>query len=354
MLIKLENKICKLTIIIDKFILIFMSILITGAGGTVGIELIRSFAKKKTPPKIIAIDRCEHALMRLLALQKNIEYDFEIKYVDLCKSESGILENLNNVETVIHCAAMKSVQIGYLFPEELATQNILAFANLKQVAIKSGVKKVLLCSTDKAASPTSVMGSSKLLLERICSVSSNEVTKFASIRFGNILNSSGSVIPTMLNSVKEKGKIYITDKDMTRYILTKDDFLELVFFALENMKGGEVFIPVCKSMNILDLSSVVKEIASKIFGISENDIEIVFGNNKYNESIHEKMASDYEYDNVYRINDRFFKIDQNAAQNEISNFKCSKQDLLYLSSSGNEILEKNELKEILLKNMNLL
>lgn len=211
-------------------------IAITGAGGTVGMSLTKYFLKINPEAEIRAIERSETAVFQLIDLAKE-NINLKVFLVDLINYPDAE-EALRGSNVIIHCAALKHVVVGFSFSEELARQNVNCFCNIVKIAKKYKVGKVLLCSTDKSSTPTSVMGASKLLLEKIAHFSSDEFSKFSSIRFGNILNSSGSIIPRVMTKLTNGERVDINHKDMTRYVIIEDDFLNLISYSLDNMQGG--------------------------------------------------------------------------------------------------------------------
>lgn len=264
-------------------------IIITGAGGTVGMSLVKFFLKTHPSTEIRAIERSEIAASQLIDLardNKNLKV-FLADLINYPKTE----DIMAGSHTVIHCAALKHVRVGSLFPDELARQNVNCFCNVASAAKKHKIRKVLLCSSDKASTPTSVMGASKLLLEKIACFSSDSSTKFATVRFGNILNSSGSIIPKIISRLASGETICLNHKDMTRYILTESEFLNLIDFSLVNMQGGEIFIPKARSVKISDLVEILIEKYYREISMDRKDVQVSVLGNPYVENINERMLN---------------------------------------------------------------
>lgn len=311
-------------------------IVITGAGGTVGYRLVKYFLSFNNI-EIRAIDKSEIAIASLLDLNEGEKLKTYLLDINNINDLGNIIKNSS---IIIHCAALKHLRTGVIFPEELATQNILNFCNIVKMAKKYKVKKVLLCSTDKAATPTSVMGASKLLMERILHFSSNCDTKFAAVRFGNIVNSSGSIIPKIIFQLSAKKEVRITNRKMTRYLMLENDFLDLIRYALDNMKGGEIFIPDTVSVNIGDLADVVIELYCKKNKKSKQDIKVINVGNIYEENIHERMINENEIENI-SISGNYFILHKKNKK------KCSQKTGRVLLNSAYNTLKYTEIKKIL-------
>lgn len=318
-------------------------ITITGAGGTVGMSLTKYFLNTNADIEVRAIERSEEAVSRLIDIATRNK-NLKIFLTDLI-NYADIEEILSGSNVIVHCAALKHVTVGSMFPEVLAYQNVSCFCNIVRAAKKHKVDKIILCSTDKSSTPTSVMGTSKLLLEKIACFSSNRFSKFAAVRFGNILNSSGSIIPRIISNLKNNEKININHKNMTRYILTENDFQNLITHALNNMRGGEVFIPNVKSLKIYDLITNLIELFCEKYNLSSDKIATKILKNPYNENVNERMVNFDEFKYLHKSGDYF--VLKQTRRNKIIN----KQDDHYshlLSSSENN-LSKEEIKILLNK-----
>lgn len=314
-------------------------ITITGAGGTVGMRLVKFLLDNNYADEIRAIDRSETAISQLIDLGR-YEKKLQVYLLDLL-NYSGLEEALKDSECVIHCAAMKHVSVGTVFPEELAFQNVSCFFNLVKASKKIKVRKVILCSTDKSSKPTSVMGASKLLLERVVNFSSNENTKFSTVRFGNILNSSGSIIPKIVSKLRNMEIIDINHKDMTRYMLKEEEFLSLLMFAIDNMSGGEIFIPNVRSMKICDLVDVLVDVYCENNMIDKRKIKLRILDNPYRENIDERMVNSEEI--------KFIRMDNNVfiLSSVENNNTERRRNFLGLLSSSRNIINKKELKKLI-------
>jgi UDP-N-acetylglucosamine 4,6-dehydratase (inverting) len=206
---------------------------------------------------------------------------------------------LHGVDFVVHAAALKQVDTGEYNPMEFVNTNILGSQNVIEAAIDTGVKKVVALSTDKASSPINLYGATKLTADKLFVAANNYSftygTIFSVVRYGNVMGSRGSVIPFFM-SLARAGVLPITDSRMTRFMITLEQGVELVWHAFEDMHGGEIYVKKIPSMTILDIAKAVAPQAEyKIIGIRPG------------EKIHEQMIGledaphTYEYDDYYKI-----------------------------------------------------
>ena len=216
------------------------------------------------PKKIIIFSRDEFKQFHLAEKLKHHKNFNKIRFfLGDVRDYERLLIAFKNVDFVIHAAALKYVDIAEYNPIEFVKTNILGSQNISLAAIETGVKKVMLLSTDKAVNPVNLYGSTKLVAEKLISASNNyttkEKTKLSVVRYGNVFNSRGSVIPKFL-SLKERNKnLPVTDKNMTRFFLTVQDSIKFVINSLDIMQGGEIFIPKCKTIKIIDLAKAISK-----------------------------------------------------------------------------------------------
>ena len=271
-------------------------ILITGGGGSIGSEIARQVIKFY-PKKLIILDICENSVSRLLD-------ELRIKYSSITEVEATIgsildinkLENvflLNKPDVVFHAAAYKHVPLMEANPEEAVKNNVLGTLNTAQAADKYKVKKFVLISTAKAVNPTSIMGATKRIAEMIIqSMNKNSETQFAAVRFGNVLESNGSVIPLFKKQIEAGGPVTITHPDMKRYFMTIPEAAKLVIQAGALGRGGEIFI--------LDMGEIVKimDLAKDLIRLSGltpgEDIKIVISGLRPGEKMYEELMLNKE------------------------------------------------------------
>jgi FlaA1/EpsC-like NDP-sugar epimerase len=220
------------------------SILVTGAGGSIGSELVRQIVELG-PKRIVGIDISEEAIWRLRGDFENVEAEIHLSVCSvLDRVKLSKLMQVHEVDVVYHAAAYKHVPILEENPLEGIRTNFFGTLSCAKAAIESGVSKFVLISTDKAVAPTSVLGASKQLAERLVAKfsSDGEQSKFITVRFGNVLGSSGSVIPTFDRQIRRGGPVTLTDPNVTRYFMTIQEACQLVIQASSLGKGGEIFV----------------------------------------------------------------------------------------------------------------
>ena len=215
------------------------------------------------------------------------EYPFVRYFIGDVRDKERLTSALNNIDYVIHCAALKQVPTAEYNPLEYIKTNVIGAQNVIEACLSQrSIKKVIALSTDKAANPINLYGATKLTSDKLFIAANNyrgsKNIKFSVARYGNVAGSRGSVIPFFLNH-KSKGFLPITDKRMTRFTITLDQSVEFVFFCLKKMWGGEVFVPKIPSYKILDLAKAVSPKSRiKFIGIRPG------------EKIHEEMISSSE------------------------------------------------------------
>jgi FlaA1/EpsC-like NDP-sugar epimerase len=271
------------------------TILITGAAGSIGSEIVRQVIKF-SPKKIVLVDQAESPL-----------YDIEMELHDKYTSQEYevVMGNIRNYERmenifrtfrpeiVFHAAAYKHVPMMENNPSESVYTNVLGSKILADLSVKYAVEKFVMVSTDKAVNPTNVMGASKRIAEiYIQSLSKNSSTKFITTRFGNVLGSNGSVIPRFRQQIENGGPITITHPDITRFFMTIPEACQLVLEAGAMGKGGEIFIfDMGKSVKIVDLAKKM----IKLSGLTlDKDISIVFTGLRPGEKLYEELLTNEE------------------------------------------------------------
>ena len=238
--------------------------------------------------------------------------------------------------------AMKHVPLCEFNPFDAVKTNIIGTENVLDVAIDKKVEKVIFVSTDKAVNPINVMGASKLLAERL-TLSANyyagaQNTVFSCVRFGNVLNSRGSVIPVFKNQIKNGGPVKITDKNMTRFIMAIPEAVKLILKAGEQAKGEEIFILKMQAANIMDLAEVVIEEVTKQHGYDPHEIEIEIIGKRIEEKLYEELMTPDE--SLYAVDDgELYILNSNSEENLDNSFKYNSDTVT--------LLTKNEIKELI-------
>lgn len=271
------------------------AVLITGAAGTVGREIVSQLVAHQ-PRAVIGIDNNESAVFFL-------QHEFaDHENVALTLADIGdvncLAAMMEAVDIVIHTAALKHVGLCERAPGAAIQTNILGTQNVIQAALAAGVERVLFTSSDKAVNPTNVMGTSKLMAERLMTAANAQSrrgrTIFASSRFGNVLGSRGSVIPLFRQQIAAGGPVTLTDPRMTRFVMTLTEAVALVREVLFLAKGGEVFVtkmPVCR---IEDLAVIMIEELAPLYGHNPKDIRIRITGSRPGEKLYEELTNEEE------------------------------------------------------------
>ena len=272
-------------------------ILVTGGTGSFGNKFIPMTLAKYNPKKIIVFSRDE---MKQWEMAKKYQGDSRVRFfIGDVRDKDRLYRALDGVDYVVHAAATKIVPTAEYNPFECVKTNIIGAMNLIDACIDKGVTRVVALSTDKASSPINLYGATKLASDKLF-VSGNAYagehdTRFSVVRYGNVMGSRGSVIP-FFQSLKGNKKIPITDPTMTRFMISLEQGVELVWHAFEDMFGGEIYVKKIPSMNIIELANVVAPSAEhEIIGI------------RLGEKLHEQMigeedsASTYEYKEHFKI-----------------------------------------------------
>ena len=272
-------------------------ILVTGGTGSFGNTFIPMTLKTYNPKKIIIYSRDE---MKQWDMSRKYLNDSRVKFVigDV-RDKERLSRCLDGVDYVVHAAATKIVPTAEYNPFECVKTNVNGAMNVIEACIDKGIKKVVALSTDKASNPINLYGATKLASDKLFiaanSFSNSHNTCFSVVRYGNVMGSRGSVIPFFISQIS-KGELPITDEKMTRFMITLEDGVKLVWHAFEDMLGGEIYVKKIPSMRIKDIAfAVAPKLGQRIIGIRPG------------EKIHEQMigyedaAHTYEYKEHYKI-----------------------------------------------------
>lgn len=273
------------------------TILVTGGTGSFGHTFVPMTLKKYNPKKLIILSRDE---MKQWEMAKLYQGDPRVRFfIGDVRDKDRLYRALDGVDYVVHAAATKIVPTAEYNPFECVKTNINGAMNLIDACIDKGVKKVVALSTDKASSPVNLYGATKLASDKLFvagnAYSGEHGTRFSVVRYGNVMGSRGSVIPYFL-SIKDSGVLTITDPRMTRFMISLEQGVELVWHAFEDMVGGEIYVKKIPSMTMPDVATAVSATAEqKIIGIRPG------------EKLHEQMISaedsfhTYEYPEHFKI-----------------------------------------------------
>lgn len=264
------------------------TILITGATGTIGGGILKYLIHNfyEVIKEIRILSRDEYKLARLMGELR--EYRKVSPKLGDIRDSRTIRNYTRGVDIVIHSAALKRVEFGEYYPYELVKTNIVGTKNIVDACIENKVEKAVMISTDKAVEPSSTYGATKLCAERIFIAGnvderSNFRTRFSVIRFGNVINSRGSIFEVIKEKKLNNEPVYITDKNMTRFWITIEEVSRFVTRSICIMEGGEIFIPKMQATRVIDLVRIMYPSG-----------KIIESEPRPGEKIHEKLISDYE------------------------------------------------------------
>lgn len=315
------------------------SILVTGGTGSFGHHFVAMLLEKYNPKRVIILSRDEMKQWEMAKLYKD---DPRIRFfIGDVRDRDRLYRALDGVDYVVHAAATKIVPTAEYNPFECVKTNINGAMNLIDACIDKGVKKVVALSTDKASSPINLYGATKLASDKLFvagnSYAGAHETRFAVVRYGNVMGSRGSVIPFFM-SIRDSGVLPITDPRMTRFMITLEEGVNLVWRAFEDMEGGEIYVKKIPSMKVTDIARVVAPDAShEVIGIRPG------------EKLHEQMigAEDsyytYEYEGHYKILPAIHNWSNDA--NRIKDGRKVEEGFVYSSDNNQEWMSGKDLQE---------
>lgn len=287
------------------------SILVTGACGTVGTELVKQLLSDGdyAPKELIGLDNHESELFFLD--QKYLNDSRAHFYVTDIRDKDELVNKMRGVDIVFHAAALKHVILCERSPEQAVQTNIHGVQNVIAAANANNVEMVIFTSSDKAVNPTNVMGTSKLMGERLMTAANSSKRGkgpiFTSTRFGNVLGSNGSVIPIFHNQISQGGPVTLTDKEMTRFVMSIQESVRLVLDSAEQAKGGEVFVTKMPVVRIEDLAIAMIEELAPLHGKNPDDIKITEIGTKPGEKLYEELMSPEETRRTVEL-EQFFSV----------------------------------------------
>ena len=245
------------------------TVLITGGTGSFGKKMTQTLLAEKNPKKVIIFSRDElkqHEMRVAGYTDPRLRY-----FIGDVRDRERLVRAMHGVDIVIHAAALKQVPACEYNPMEAIKTNILGSSNVIEAALDAGVGKVLALSTDKAVSPANLYGGTKLVAEKLFiqsnAYAAGTATRYACVRYGNVVGSRGSIVPLFLK-LRASGKITVTDERMTRFWLSLEQGVHFVIHCIEQMEGGEVFVPKIPSTKVIDLAkAIAPEAEIEIIGI---------------------------------------------------------------------------------------
>ncbi|MER6017212.1 UDP-N-acetylglucosamine 4,6-dehydratase (inverting) [Streptomyces anulatus] len=272
------------------------TLMVTGATGSFGRALIRHVLDHHRPVRVVAYSRDE---LKQYEARRHFDDDPRLRWVIGDVRDRGrLLSAMRGVDHVVHAAALKQVDTGESNPSEFVRTNVLGSQNVVDAAAEAGVRKVVALSTDKACRPINLYGATKLVADKLFIAANlqtaHQDTRFAVVRYGNVLGSRGSVVPFFRETGRAGKSLPITDKRMTRFWLGLDEAIRFVVESLDLMQGGELFVPRIPSMRIVDLAeAVVPDALMHEVGLRPG------------EKLHEEMIHPDDAANVVRLGDRY-------------------------------------------------
>jgi len=320
------------------------NIFLTGGTGSFGNTFVPMTLERYNPKRIVIYSRDE---MKQWDMAQKFEGDKRIQFIigDV-RDKDRLLRCLDGIDYVVHAAATKIVPTAEYNPFECIKTNINGAMNLVDACLERGVKKVVALSTDKASNPINLYGATKLASDKLFvaanSNTNQDQTTFSVVRYGNVMGSRGSVIP-FFRKLKGNGELPITDPRMTRFMITLEDGVKLVWKAFEDMLGGEIYVKKIPSMIIGDIARAVDSDAKQIIiGIRPG------------EKIHEQMIGiedathTFEYDGHYKILPAIH--DWSSDPLRIKDGKCVPNDFTYSSDNNSEWMSVEDLKQWIVNN----
>ena len=321
------------------------SILITGGTGSFGYSFVPSTLKKYNPKRLVIFSRDE---MKQWEMAKHFKDDPRVRFfIGDVRDKDRLHRALHNIDFVVHAAATKIVPTAEYNPFECIKTNVNGAMNLIDACIDQDVKRVVALSTDKASSPINLYGATKLASDKLFTASSQSYasghkTCFSVVRYGNVMGSRGSIIPFFI-SLKDKGILPITDERMTRFMISLDQGVELVWHAFDDMCGAEIYVKKIPSIKITDIAkAIAPEAKHEIIGIRPG------------EKTHEQMIgkddnySTYEYSSYYKILPQINNWAKDSSR--IKDGIKVPEDFIYSSDSNQDWMTKADLKAWIDKN----
>lgn len=314
------------------------TILVTGGTGSFGNAFIPMTLNRYNPKKIIVFSRDE---MKQWEMQQKFKDDDRVRFfIGDVREKERLQRALSGVDFVVHAAATKIIPTAEYNPFECIKTNIMGGVNVIDASLDSGVKRVVALSTDKASSPINLYGATKLASDKLFvaanSYSGSTGTRFSVVRYGNVMGSRGSVIPFFM-SIGEGEDIPITDERMTRFMITLEQGVELVWRAFEDMVGGEIYVKKIPSMNVVDIAKTIAPMSKRsVVGI------------RAGEKLHEQMIGvedapfTFEYPEYFKILPAIYSWDKDEAR--IKGGKKVNPEFIYASNTNDEWMTQDDLR----------
>ena len=319
------------------------TLLITGGTGSFGNAVIRKFLNTDIKEiRIFSRDEKKQDDMRVSYRSGKLKY-----YIGNVREHESLDPAMHGVDYIFHAAALKQVPSCEFFPMEAVKTNIIGTENVLTAAIRHNAKKVIVLSTDKAVYPINAMGMSKALMEKVMTAKSRIVEKdeiiLCGTRYGNVIASRGSVIPLFVEQIKAGHSLTVTDPNMTRFIMSLENAVDLVLFAFQNANAGDIFVQKAPACTIYDLAVAVKELFS-----ATNEIKII--GTRHGEKLFETLLNREEMANAQDLGD-YYRIPIDARDLNYDKYFVEGEQQISdkedYTSSNTRRLNVEEIKEIL-------
>ena len=329
------------------------TVLITGGTGSLGQALTKRLLENNVK-SVRIFSRNEN---KQIEMENNIKDDRIRFFLGDIRDSQRLTKAVEDVDLVFHAAALKHVPKIEYNPFEAIKTNVVGSQNVIDACLTNNVEKVICVGTDKAVSPLNTYGATKLLMEKLFVSANNYLskekykTKFYAVRYGNVLGSSGSVIPLFIKQIKSKQKITITEPNMTRFSISMNDALDFIIKTTELSQGSEVFVPKLRAYSIIDIKNAVES----LLGTSGEEIIGIRPGEKLNEILinEDEMRYCWEYNDVYLLANPLYSLFNDDAIKERYNGIAKKNDSGSYSSEKVEKIPIDELKEIIKDNFSL-
>lgn len=320
-------------------------LLITGGTGSFGNAVLRRFLHTKIKEiRVFSRDEKKQEDMRIELNNAKVKF-----YIGDVRSYDSVHSAMQGVDYVFHAAALKQVPSCEFYPMEAVRTNVLGAENTLNAALACGVKKVITLSTDKAVYPINAMGISKAMMEKLmvakARTTSEQKTIFSGTRYGNVMASRGSVIPLFVKQIKEGKPLTVTDPNMTRFLMSLDDAVDLVLYAFSNAHQGEIFVQKAPASTIIDLAIAVKELIN-----ADNEIKII--GTRHGEKLYETLLTREELAKAEDMGDYYRILPDDRDLNYGKYFTEGQEQVSLLNdynSHNTRRLTVPEIKELLLK-----
>ena len=321
------------------------SVLVTGGSGSIGSEIVVQ-ALRQDARRVVVFSRDEvkHFMMRKRFSDERLQT--VVGDVRDLRSTEQIFVNFD-IDLIYHAAAMKHVVMCEDFPMESVRTNVLGTQNVVDLALKYQVPRMITISTDKAAYPSNVMGACKFIAERMAT-NANRLSKagqvFSCVRFGNVANSRGSVIPVFVEDLLNRRPLQVSDRDVTRFVMAISDAVKLVIGATEIAQGGEIFILKMKAFKLGDLVDVMVERIGPRLGVQKGGVRVHLTGLMAGEKLHEDLVSDAESPRLHELHDMYVLLPEGESTTRYPGIVKAK--LKRYSSSDVELVSAEELEKL--------